>query len=611
MHSKNDVFTTDWSVRPPPRLKPPISIAHVGSRQERQPGADSADPGCDVPLSIPAIVEPPASTSVKPSEGLAVRLLPHQELGHGRHATVHLALYREDHQRPAQLHSDLAFADRNSSPAPATWKVCAAKRFAAGKDAQVAGLSEALMLSRLAKCSHVLKYIGLKDERPLARPSSSRESSFTELADADGNTSRASDSSDPPSSRPSISRSHSNTSISTPSSPIRPRTPDLSVPALLGLQQRQQEESKVSLRRNATVKAPKPPSQLAQGRKPLSVITGTNIEDAPRMLLLTEYCALGNLAMFVLNHGQDVLGPKMFFKLAADLMTALVAVHERNIIHGDVKPQNCMIDQSFNLKLGDFSSSLFNSPDLDDGIGLGTTQYSSPEVVRMPPSPFSFPIDIFSAGLSLLFMITGVQPYESLTMASTNRSERFTPKSPRSPRGTPGNVTPTSLSAKRKYRSSSGAGKMVELHVHLSKGNAWDWEERRRLQELEEDLIDAFTETSSSPSSPVQMCEYTVHLKEVDTSTASADLQDLLVENIPDSVCVPKELLDHHGNGKYPQKSMQTYSDGYTPVQTFLNGAAVVPEELRNLIKSMLDPTASSRPSATQVLKQLDALQCV
>lgn len=61
------------------------------------------------------------------------------------------------------------------------------------------------------------------------------------------------------------------------------------------------------------------------------------------MLLLTEYCPLGNLAIFVLQHGEHVLGRKMFFKFAIDLMKALVATHEKNIIHGDVKPQNCLV----------------------------------------------------------------------------------------------------------------------------------------------------------------------------------------------------------------------------------------------------------------------------
>lgn len=227
----------------------------------------------------------------------------------------------------------------------------------------------------------------------------------------------------------------------------------------------------------------------------------------------------------------------------------------------------------------------------------------------MPPSPFSFPIDIFSAGLTLLYMITGVQPYESLTMASSNRSDRFTPKSPRSPRGTPGNVTPTNIASKRKYRSSSGAGKIVELHLHLSKGHAWEWEERRRLQELEEDADEIYTDKSSTPGSPVQDHEYQIQLKEFDTAMAGLDTRNQSVEQVPSSIKIPDFLLDDLGDLAQPHKPFQTYSDGYTPIQTFLQGSTVVPEELRNLIKSMLDPCAVGRPTSAQVLDQLRKLQ--
>ncbi|KAK9894456.1 kinase-like protein [Cystobasidium minutum MCA 4210] len=496
MHSKNDVFTTDWSIRPPPSITP---VNHLNVRQPpRQVFKDVNHSSSTDTYGSSTTDNAPSAAPVKPSNDLEVRLLSKHELGHGRHATVHLALYRHrEHERASrQSHDRLSSADDDnhflhpSSATTKTWKICAAKRFAAGKDAEVAGLSEALMLTKLSKCRQVLQYIGLKDERtrPLSRPSTSRgnsSSSSTFEADTSANDqtngSFEEDLTTPnqnnQGSPPSLLRAHSSTSKSTPSSPVlKPTTPNDSVlPTLFSLQQRQQaEESNTSkastvLRRTATVKAP---SQLGHSRrKPLTIDTNALSihDDSPRLLLLTEYCHLGNLATFVLHHGEGLLGRKMFLKFAIDLMKALVAVHEKNIIHGDVKPQNCMIDSSFDLKLGDFSSSIFNHLDLVDGIGLGTTQYSSPEIVQMPPSPFSFPIDIFSAGLTLLFMITGVQPYESLTMASCNRSDRFTPKSPHSPRSTPGNVTPTSaMSSKRKYRSSSGAGKIVELQTHAN-----------------------------------------------------------------------------------------------------------------------------------------------
>lgn len=193
-------------------------------------------------------------------------------------------------------------------------------------------------------------------------------------------------------------------------------------------------------------------------------------------------------------------------------------------------------------------------------------------------------------------------------MSSCNKSDRFAPKSPR---GTPGNVTPTGVSmTKRKYRSSSGAGKMVELHVHLSKGHAWEWEERRRLQELEDNFLDdSVADQTTTPDRLTPIYDFNIPLLAIDAATVSSDLDAKAVELLPDHVTVPEQLRDT-SNAHLPTRShRQTYSDGYTPIQYFLHGDTMVPEALRTLIKCMLDPQAAKRPTAERVLEELKALQ--
>jgi serine/threonine protein kinase len=350
MYSKNDVFTTDWSVRPPPSI---IIKPLNQKQQQQQPSTETATrTAAPVKTHVYTNEEYAASEQVldppSESDGLEVKLsLQNGELGHGRHASVYLALYRDT---SGSSNRDTL----NSVQINNQWKLCAAKRFIPGKEAQVACFSEAAMLSRLSSCSQILHYIGLKDERPVSRPSSSRSSSASgfpaEEDKGDELNPSSMDTKDFPDRRsPSCTRS--STSQSTPSSPVTlPSTnkDDLSIPPLLGFQRPAIEDNKASsssgLRRNATVKAPKSPSRLGHStRKILTISTLSLGEEAPRMLLLTEYCHLGNLATFVKDHGQQVLGINMFFKFAIDLMKAVVAVHDRNIIHGDIKPQNCMV----------------------------------------------------------------------------------------------------------------------------------------------------------------------------------------------------------------------------------------------------------------------------
>ena len=228
--------------------------------------------------------------------------------------------------------------------------------------------------------------------------------------------------------------------------------------------------------------------------------------------------------------------------------------------------------------LGDFSSSIFASPNLEDGVGIGSTQYCAPELVKPPPSPFSFPIDIFAAGLTLLHMITSVEPYESL--ATPSRSVSRT-----------GSLKKRNSWAARRGRASSSAGKMVEMHLHLSKGHAWEWEEKRRLDELEDeddaDVQYIVTKEVHEPSRRIRL--------------PHRPFDDLHLE---ESIVVPLwATVQLRGEAALPTK---TYSDGHTPVHFFLAGADIVPESVRALLKDMLSPKAADRPTAAEALQRLE-----
>ena len=52
--------------------------------------------------------------------------------------------------------------------------------------------------------------------------------------------------------------------------------------------------------------------------------------------------------------------------------------------------------------------------ELDDPLGLGTTAYAPPELVRQRPSPFGLPVDIFSLGTTLTCLLTGREPFHEV-----------------------------------------------------------------------------------------------------------------------------------------------------------------------------------------------------
>jgi serine/threonine protein kinase len=98
--------------------------------------------------------------------------------------------------------------------------------------------------------------------------------------------------------------------------------------------------------------------------------------------------------------------------VAADLLRGLAYAHSKGIIHRDIKPANILLTADGQAKIADFGvarplhSSLTATRSL-----VGTPNYMSPEQVKTTPvSPRS---DLFSAGVVMYEMLTGLKPFGS------------------------------------------------------------------------------------------------------------------------------------------------------------------------------------------------------
>lgn len=97
--------------------------------------------------------------------------------------------------------------------------------------------------------------------------------------------------------------------------------------------------------------------------------------------------------------------------LLIDLADCLAAAHAKGVVHRDIKPENLFITADGQLKVLDFgvaramdgSSSFITRT----GATLGTPAYMSPEQARGRSSEISPRTDIYSAGATLLFLVSG------------------------------------------------------------------------------------------------------------------------------------------------------------------------------------------------------------
>ncbi|MYY06429.1 MULTISPECIES: serine/threonine-protein kinase [unclassified Streptomyces] len=131
--------------------------------------------------------------------------------------------------------------------------------------------------------------------------------------------------------------------------------------------------------------------------------------DAPVPWVATGYVAGPPLSAAVTDHGP--LPEHAVRVLGAGLAEALAAVHERGLIHRDVKPSNVLLalDGPRLIDFGiaraiDATASLTST-----GVSVGSPGYMAPEQIR--GADISGAVDIFSLGAVLAYAATGSAPF--------------------------------------------------------------------------------------------------------------------------------------------------------------------------------------------------------
>ena len=152
----------------------------------------------------------------------------------------------------------------------------------------------------------------------------------------------------------------------------------------------------------------KEPRLLASLNHP-NIVTILTAEKQEKMFFIVmEYVQGETLETIILREGALELARALDF--TCQMCNAVDHAHRVGIIHRDLRPGNMLVTESGMLKVTDFGTSRFLEIAAHGTTVIGSPPYMAPEQFH---GKAVFASDVYSLGVTMYQMLTGVLPYET------------------------------------------------------------------------------------------------------------------------------------------------------------------------------------------------------
>uniref|UniRef100_A0A1Q3EVQ0 Aurora kinase n=1 Tax=Culex tarsalis TaxID=7177 RepID=A0A1Q3EVQ0_CULTA len=132
--------------------------------------------------------------------------------------------------------------------------------------------------------------------------------------------------------------------------------------------------------------------------------------DETRIYLILEFAPGGTLFSKLQTQPGNKFPEKQCAIYINMLVSALIYLHERNVIHRDIKPENLLLGHGGELKIADFGWSV-HEPTSTRTTLCGTLDYLSPEMVQGQPHTKN--VDLWSLGVLAYELLVGRAPFHA------------------------------------------------------------------------------------------------------------------------------------------------------------------------------------------------------
>jgi mitogen-activated protein kinase kinase kinase 11 len=157
--------------------------------------------------------------------------------------------------------------------------------------------------------------------------------------------------------------------------------------------------------------------------------------------LVLEYCDGGDLSVAL----QKCTPRNFFFHVASSISKGMSYLHNKGIIHRDIKPGNILLDGmvssgNFSVKITDFgvATESNNGGDQDQTAETGTYRWMPPEVIRH--ETYSQTADVYSSAILFWQLLSRESPFANMSQIEAAAAVAMNDARPPFPSGVPDSI---------------------------------------------------------------------------------------------------------------------------------------------------------------------------